>query len=62
MLQRLSLTFGLCAGRESLLGRPTMVVKEPDSDCYYNYQREDTVEKEDWRCFHTVNGEYLRSF
>jgi hypothetical protein len=35
-----------------------MVTQEPDSDSYYHYKREDTVEKEDWRCFHTVDGEY----
>ncbi|CAM6079958.1 unnamed protein product [Sphagnum tenellum] len=58
--KRISKLITIGTGRESLLGRPTMVMKEPDSDCYYNYQREDTVEKEDWRCFHTVNG--LRIF
>ncbi|CAK9882974.1 unnamed protein product [Sphagnum jensenii] len=47
-------------GPESLLRRPSMVTQEPDSDSYYHYQREDIVEKEDWRCFHTVNG--LRIF
>jgi hypothetical protein len=45
-------------GPESLLRRPAMVTQEPDSDSYYHYQREDIVEKEDWRCFHTVNGEH----
>jgi hypothetical protein len=35
-----------------------MVTQEPDSDSYYHYLREDIVEKEDWRCFHTVNGEH----
>ncbi|CAM6011988.1 unnamed protein product [Sphagnum balticum] len=58
--KRISKLITIGTGRESLLGRPTMVMKEPDSDCYYNYQREDTIEKEDWRCFHTVNG--LRIF
>jgi hypothetical protein len=45
-------------GPESLLRRPSMVTQEPDSDSYYHYLREDIVEKEDWRCFHTVNGEH----
>jgi hypothetical protein len=56
----LSFTFCLCIGPESLLRRPAMVTQEPDSDSYYHYLREDIVEKEDWRCFHTVNG--LRIF
>ncbi len=54
----LSFTFCLCIGPESLLRRPAMVTQEPDSDSYYHYLREDIVEKEDWRCFHTVNGEH----
>ncbi|CAK9877743.1 unnamed protein product [Sphagnum jensenii] len=61
-----SYTKGICKlitirrGPELLLHRPGMVTQEPDSDSYYHYKREDTVEKEDWRCFHTVDG--LRIF